>query len=558
MEARARNALSVLPWRIMLALLLALGAPAMAQEPREPRAVSPAPTIDRDRSDRVAPAFPDAPVITTPRPAIDVGASAGGGVLRKTRIEGSSLPPASLDAVTAPFVGQPITTERLKALADAVGAAYARSDVAYYAVMIPPQTLTEGALTIRVTEGAVKQYTLAGATMSTPTRLIEAHIARIMRGAPLRKSVLERSLSLMRDIPGQTVEARIRQLDTSGALSLDLTLSRKQVQISLRFDNDGVSNVVSAFQAQASAQVNGLLRDGDSTRVTGYLPLYPDRYQYYSISHSTPIGSNGMTVTFSGSTVRTRSIDGNLEGRASLAGVSVNYPLIRSYKKNLSLTASLDGVNSDNYFLDIRFGDYRSRAVRAGLSWADADERKGFALALVASQGLDALGARPFPGFSESGFAKVNLQGVAVKPLSKNIYVKTTAYVQYSRDKLPVTERLAIGGRGAGRAFRAGIVTGDSGVAGQLEIGWTPPKVPPKLKGSALFAFVDGGAVRTVARPFYNLPAERISLASVGGGARIAFGGKWSLSIEAAMPVKRPAEGYGRSPRLFAGIGRSF
>jgi hemolysin activation/secretion protein len=439
-----------------------------------------------------------------------------------------------------------------------VGGAYAKSDVAYYSVMIPAQTLEDGAVTIRATEGKVKQYTLAGATASTPTRLIEAHIARIMRATPLSKSVLERSLSLMRDIPGQTVEARIRQLDTSGALALDLTLSRKQVEISIRFDNDGVSNVVSAFQAQASVRVNGLLRDGDSSRFTGYLPLYPDRYQYYSLSHTTPIGGNGMTLTLNGSTVSTRSIDGNLEGRASLAGISINYPLIRSYKKNLSLTASMDGVNSDNYFLDIRFGDYRARAVRAGLSWSEADDKKGFGLSLVASQGLDALGARPFPGFSENGFAKINLQAVGVKPLSKTIYVKSTFYAQYSRDKLPVTERMAIGGRGAGRAFRAGTVTGESAIAGQLEVGWTLPTVPPRFKGSTLFAYVDGGTARTVARPFYNLPADTFSLASVGGGARIAFAGKWSVSIEAAMPVKRPAPGYGRSPRLFAGLGRSF
>src|SRR3546814_2038177 len=70
-------------------------------------------------------------------------------------------------------------------------------------------------------------------------------------------------------------------------------------------------------------------------------------------------------------------------------------------------------IYSDNYFLDIRFGDYRSRALRLGASWSRADARDGYAISTVVSQGIDALGARPFAGFSETGFTKVNEIGRA-------------------------------------------------------------------------------------------------------------------------------------------------
>src|SRR3546814_12144659 len=84
---------------------------------------------------------------------------------------------------------------------------------------------------------------------------------RLIRDAPLRKSSLERTLALLRDIPGQTVDARLRQSGAPGDLLIDLIVKRKQVQIGLTIDNSGVSNVVKGVQAQMSVTVNGLVRE---------------------------------------------------------------------------------------------------------------------------------------------------------------------------------------------------------------------------------------------------------------------------------------------------------
>nr|WP_255326475.1 hypothetical protein [Sphingobium sp. EM0848] len=70
----------------------------------------------------------------------------------------------------------------------------------------------------------------------------------------------------MRDVPGQPVDAQVQQL----AQPVDL-------QIGLLLYKSGISNVVEGVQAQLSITVNGLLREGDSTRLPGYLP-YPHRH----------------------------------------------------------------------------------------------------------------------------------------------------------------------------------------------------------------------------------------------------------------------------------------
>ena len=548
----------------MLLAGLALAVPAGAQA--APPGMSgndpaTAPTIDRDRADRLEPQIVSPPSVA-PAPeqeaSIAVAEPAAGIMLSRVRYMGASLPESALDPAVAPFIGRPLTRETLQNVANAVGAAYARSDIAFYAISIPAQIPAGGQLIVRVVEGRVKDYRLAGLSPSVPTRLIEAHMKRIMRDTPLRKSVLERSLGLLRDIPGQTVDVRVRQIGQPGELTLDVIIKRKQVQFGLLIDNSGITNVIDGVQAQLSVTANGLLREGDSTRISGYLPFYPDRYQYYSLSHRTPIGSDGTSLSATIAHMESRQRGRSIEGEATLAGVTLNHPLIRSNNTNLSVSASLDGIDSSNYFLDVRFGDYRSRAIRLGASWSRTEGDSGQAASAIFSRGVNLLGAKPFAGFSEKEFSKINAQAVAVQSLSRRLTLKISARGQYSRDRLPVTERFALGGRGAGMAFRIGTLTAEQAIAGAAELAWSIAPQKPPLKNSALFVYVDGAAAHSVARPHFRLPAENFSLASAGAGLRVGLGAKWRASAELALPVKRPADHYSRRVRFFFGLGRTF
>jgi hemolysin activation/secretion protein len=175
----------------------------------------------------------------------------------------------------------------------------------------------------------------------------------------------------------------------------------------------------------------------------------------------------------------------------------------------------------------------------------------------VVSRGVGILGARAFTGFSEKIFTKVNVQAVAVRSLSKRLTLKLNTKAQYSGDKLPVTERFSLGGRGAGMAFPVGIRTAEQGLAGAAELSWKPARTGI-LQRAALFSYVDGAVAHAVARPYYRLPAEDFSLASAGGGVRIDVGSKWRASAEVAVPIKRIDSGDPRRARFFFGIGRAF
>src|SRR4051812_31591646 len=58
-------------------------------------------------------------------------------VLREVRLEGSTLPPAVIDAAWRPFVGKTVDTRDLVKITDALASAYARRGYAIYTVVAP-------------------------------------------------------------------------------------------------------------------------------------------------------------------------------------------------------------------------------------------------------------------------------------------------------------------------------------------------------------------------------------------------------------------------------------
>ena len=545
----------VLQFLLACALLLQGGAVARAAQ-SDP--LNPAPTIDRDRIDRQAPVVKPVPPRVAPAPpAPRVDERAAQAVtLARLRYDGSSLPRARLDVALAPYIGRQLTRETLQRIVDTINTVYQQSDVAFYAITVPRQVVSGGELTVRIVEARISQYAVKGGD-GAPTALIGAHMDRLMADRPTHKRALERRLSLLRDIPGQTIDAQLRTVGKPEELALDLRVKSKKIDVALNINNNGVLNVVSGAQAQLSVAVYGLLREGDATRVSGYLPFTPNRYQLYSASHTTPVGADGLALSISGAHVRTLTRDPEIRGRVSQGGVGLSYPLIRSYKRNLALSLSLDGVNSDNYFLDTAFGAFRTRVVRGSASWSAIGKKGGYAVSGTVSQGLDALGARAFAGFSEAGFAKANLQVAGVRDLGKGAAAKLTVRGQYARDKLPTTERFSLGGEGAGLAFRAGTVTAESAVSASVELSKKVLGPATAARGVTVFAYVDAALAHTVARPVYAIPADDFSLASAGGGFRVAPFGSWVASVQVAVPVKRAYPGERGKPRFFFSVSRS-
>lgn len=503
--------------------------------------------LDQQRPDRGGPA-PASPPPATVRPSLQ-GAVAGAAkppqqvTIRAVKVQGSTLSPDVLGAVWRPYVGRALDTPTLQALANDLTRVYAASDYAIFKVFIPVQSFAEGEVVVNVTEGFVGQVAITGDVETRHLRLLKKYSAKITDQKPLRKPVLERYLSLIRDIPGLTVEPQLADSRIEGAQLLTLNIRRQRFAREFTLSDRGTPRL-GRTQGQATVIINSLFQQGDQTRLTVAAPVEIDPFQYYAISHSAPLGSEGLRITTSVGYLRTRPKDSPITGEAKTAGVNLTYPLVRSYRENLYLTAGVDGQDSDNAVYGQTFSSDHTRAGRLGLSWSRQGERANSAASAIASFGLDILGAEADARLTDDDFKKLNLYVGRDQALGKEFVARLRATAQVSQGRLPAAEQLALGGEQFGRAFGSAYVTGDQGAAASLELGWSSAQLwPQSLEGSEFYGFVDWGTAKLRSR-FNELIAEQdYDLGSVGAGMRLNWRRKVVFNVEGAKAIENPYPG---------------
>lgn len=517
---------------IALAALLPCGA--LAQTPL---------IVDQNRSDRQPASTMPAQAPVTAPPAELEGAPLEPFVLQSVRITGSSLAPDLLSSVIRPYIGKKAGKEELKQLVDAVAEAYAKKgEVAIYTIAVPPQDFANGQLQLAAVEGFIEHVDLAG-DVQADNSLITAYAARLMQERPLKRATLERYLSLIREIPGLSVEAKLVAGRERGAVRLILALSRKPQHIEISVNDTG-SNSLGRVQMQGRASLYGLLREGEKTTLTLGFPAEIGRFQYVSLAESHPLGADGSRAEFAFGYLRTRPRHPSPSGTAKTMQLVFSHPLLLGYDERLTAIAGIDGIDSSNATLGEIVANERIRAARLSAAYSSSGTDWALGLNLTASFGLDALGATTAnPAFAQTVFRKLGTDVRFNWLVGPQWIVRLRAAAQLAFGPLPTSELYTIGGANFGSAFQSATAMGDSALAGAAEIAYAPPQnlVPG---GTEIFAFADDGGTWYRARgPF---APQDFELASAGLGVRFPIGGKTKLELRAAngivgdAPQERP------------------
>jgi hemolysin activation/secretion protein len=491
--------------------------------------------LDQNRADRIQPVTPSIPPSEAIKPSTEslahVGTAGANVPINHIAFEGTEIPEVVADAARA-FIGKPATRDTLQQLAKAMSDAYAKSDVALYTISIPDQILTDGDVQVRVAEGFIEKVVYP----DEANGLIRAYGAQLMAHKPLTKRALERYLSLMRDIAGTKIDAQLVRGQAAGGVVLMLSVSRKRRDVAFGFNNSG-SALLGREQLRGEVSAYGLFRDGDRTDINGLASVDFKRVKNIGLAHSTPIGADGMRLSLSAGYLQTQPKQFPIKGEAKTAGISLSYPIIRGYRRNLTVSASVDGLNSDAAVFGAMASSDRTRAARVALGYSNVSEKRVISAGFTASQGIDMLGARSLGGISDLGFAKVNGRVTLDQQVNKRAVLRTRAAGQYSRDRLAASERFAIGGADFGRAFDGAILSGDRGFGGLAELAYRP-KLPKSLGSSEVYSFIDYGKIWI--EPRFGGQTVDYDLASVGGGVRIAYKKNAWLELEAARSIDKP------------------
>lgn len=521
-------------------MMISFLAAAAAASQAAPGAV----LIDQGRIDRApAPVERPAQAEANPAPRIEIGKA--GAPISGIVFEGAKAP-APVAAAAQPFLGKPTSRKTLAALADALSAAYKRSDVALYTVAIRAQDLSRGVVTVSLVEGRIARVELKGDTPADHPQLLR-RLAPLIEETPLTRATFERQLVLARAIPGLTLAATdFSEPQRDGTLVLAVTPQQRRHKFTLAASNRGVASLGDG-QIDGRAEFYGLASDGDVLTLAGSAASDFDRYLYGSLGYAAPVGGDGLTASASAAYLKTRPRRIPVEGTAKLVNLSLGYPLIRDFHRAADVSIGIDGLNSRNATLGNVIASEDTRAARAAFGMSITQPRRSLSFSASLSHGLDLFDARVVAPLSEATFVKATASAGIVQAIGARGALRLSASGQFSRDRLPAAERFAIGGEALGRAFDTALLSGDRGGGGLAEVAWRPLKTG-LLAASELYGFGDYAGIHAGRRgPF---AATSYDLASVGAGLRARYRGKAELGVEAARSVDRPYAGYRGDWRL--------
>jgi len=510
---------------LVLALACAPGA-ALAQ--------SPSPIVPRDRPDQT-PVQP--PVSAQEAPATTQAPAALQQItpfqLQRVEVSGSTLPAEALEANWRPLLGQTVGSTEVAGVTDAIIAAYERSDIALYTVLVPTQDFAGGVLRIRVLEGYVESVAVQGAG-ERERILVQRYLDQLKAERPLTRTTLQRYISLTRDLPGMRSDISFVTGAETGAVGVVAKVDALPVQFAMSANNRGAA-FLGRTQVGADLFLNNLVLGGQ-TRLSLVVPTDIERFQYVGLSHSQLLGVSGASVQASLGYLRTRPRESDLEGEAISAGVQFTYPLLRSYNRDLYVTAGIDGLDANSVLVGSTFSDDRTRAGRLSVVYAQQAARSRFSLSGAASLGLDILGASTLsPEVTELNYFKLNGRAVYAQEVADRLFLRLAAAGQWTDDRLPASEQFGLGGNEFGRAFEAAALTGDDGYAASAEIAYRPARLPDLIQDGEAYGFVDGGETFYMRRPFTAELDE--GLASIGIGVRGTFRRRLAVQLEATRPL---------------------
>lgn len=490
--------------------------------------------------------------------------------LQKIVLKGSTVyTAADMDQRTADLRGKNISLAAVYALAEQMTAQYRHDGYILSQVIIPPQTIENGTLTLQAVEGFIDDITYPDDLSADDRRLLQAYAAPVLASRPLRAGVLERMLLLINDLPGMAVESVLSPSGgKTGAAHLTLLMRRKAFDAFFDVNNRG-SRYLGALQAQTALRLNNPL--GFQEAVTFQIATAPDGFPHRELDFAAvqvekPVGRHGtnvdmgasLTSTDPGHTLQTFDI----KGLARAFHFGLSHAVLRSRAQNIFLALRfhyLDSERTDN--LGLGKTEDRLRVLRLSADWGYADRFAGFTrMNVTASKGIDVLNMKdknspnPTRARGEPEFFKIALDLSRSQRLNSLFDLDVSISGQKAAHKLLASEEFGIGGAAFGSAYDSSEITGEDGIAMRLELQTTALEAKAGMKP---YMFYDIGKVWDADNTAAN---NRIrSIASAGIGTRFQIGNHLTGEVEAAKPLTRRVETENdKNLRLFGRLSARF
>ena len=475
---------------------------------------------------------------------------------------GNPLSEAETRAVLDPFTGEHAGVEGLLAAADALERAIRDAGVAFQRVALPPQSLQDGEVVLRVAVFRVTGVEVRGAQHHS-----EANVRRsapaLREGETPDTGAIARGLAVANRQPWKTTTLTFRESATD-AEGLDAVLEVEDRAPRLLWS--GLSNTGNAATGPWRWSLGGSfgnLFDRDHTLDASFTtsPGHAGQVRQWGIGYGLPV--YGLGGALSGYFVRSDADTGrvldafDVSGTGRFAGALYTQELERRGRLSHRLAAGIDDRHFDNSVVFagvVDLGqDVRSRPVslRYAAEYAGGDWGLDFHLQYARNLGSggdndDAAYGRNRYG-AKAGWDAFRGRAAFSASLPARWDVRGVFEGQYANEALIPGEQFGLGGADSVRGFSEREVSGDDGFRASLEL-W-PPAVPG-LADLRLLAFTDVGRVRFRSAPALDAPRHD-TIAGIGAGVRWSWKEHVALQLDVGMVVEgTPAREHGARGHL--------
>ncbi len=414
-----------------------------------------------------------APVVETPAPvqAPESDHPDVAFVVQRIAVDAEDLPPPEVMKHTQAYLNKKLPFSAYQQLAAELTEAYHDLGYVTHAVLIPPQTISDGTLRLQVKAGKINTLDVAEGRY-TKKRFVR-HFLTVKPRQPLNVLKLQDDLARMNNRnPDARVDAVIQAADADNTYDVTLNVQdQRPVHLLPSVDNLG-RELIGKNRVGLQVQHTNLLGYGDE--YLGGVTL-ARHSQYYANRYAFPLGKHRPILRFEqnvsayrlGKTFR----PANIQGHAAVYSAVLEQPLIVNDKRQLTLELAGDVKNQNIRFSGLDLFEDRVRVLRTGMALTNYDTHGLTFLRQDAALGLDAFGATSGDSLFASragagnGFLKLNTNAVRYQQLGHEASLILRAQGQYSPDRLTGFDTFQLGGAYSVRGYPEGHYIGDSGVA---------------------------------------------------------------------------------------------
>ncbi len=444
---------------------------------------------------------------------------------------------AQLNAVLADLIGHDLSFGELQQAAGRITAYYRAHGYVLARAYLPHQDIENGVVRIAVVEGRYGNIELHNGTRVLE-RALRQPLAALQPGGTVRGPDLERSLTLLDEMPGVDAKGTLRPGAEPGTTDLVIDAERGPLANgSIELDNFG-DPLTGRYRATGSVDVNAPLRLGDQFSLRGLTSNTHQRY--YRTAYQVPVGPASTRIGVAYSDMNYR-IGGSLEalgyrGSASVRSAFVTQPLVRSRRASVNVQVTYENKQlRDTYGAYGIVSDKHVDLWSFGISGNSQDGwlgggRNGFSAMLGTGRlrGNDPLQMNDYAK-THGRFTKLSVNALRLQALGARFQLFTQFGAQLSSRNLDSSEKFSLGGPYGVRAYALGAGSGDQGWQTSAELRYLA------APGWQVSTFVDTGRVQFSKQRWSN-ERNTVQLSSIGLGVSW-FGSRRQVNVTAALPL---------------------